>query len=393
MKVFKKSKTSHKSSTNKFSHPTPAALFLHAAKTEISEFISFLHMYIGKKTILLSKLFEGNKNTVVKSILIKRGKRNRMFLHISAMTILCLAVLISPYISDSNPFSQNQDRLTYAQELTNTEESLTPDNVFETTESEKPRDEIITYTVERGDTISTIAKKFQISEDTIKWQNNLTGDTIAVGDKLEILPVSGMAHKVARGDDVYKIATKYKTNPQGIVDFPFNDFANPQTFSLIEGQILIVPEGIKPEVQRLPQYQQPRYVAKLPGGGTAVSGAGWAWPFRGSINQSYAWYHRAVDIGGPIGSPVVSAQSGSVSQVFNGGYNGGYGTHVIISGDNGYSTLYAHLSSTNVTPGQRVTAGSSTIGWIGMTGRTTGPHLHFEIRSSAGLLNPLSFIQ
>lgn len=376
----------------KFSHPTPIALYIQACKTELREFVLFLRVYIEKKTISLTKIFEGNKNTVVKSILIKRGKRNRMFLHISAMTILCLAVLASPYISDSNPFSQNKDNLTYAQELTNHEESLTPDNVFETTESEKPRDKIITYTVERGDTLSTIAKKFQISEDTIKWQNNLEGDTIAVGDKLEILPVTGIAYKVAHGDTVYTIAKKYQTNPQGIVDFPFNDFANPQTFSLIDGQIVIVPDGIKPEVQKMPQYAQPKYYAKLPGANSPVSSAGWAWPIHGSINQFYSWYHRALDLGDPIGTPIMAAQNGTVAQVFNGGYNGGYGTHVIISGDNGYSTLYAHMMATNVTPGQRVTAGSSVIGWIGMTGRTTGPHVHFEIRSGGNILNPISFL-
>lgn len=309
------------------------------------------------------------------------------------MSVLGLAVVISPFISDTNPFSQEKDHLTFAQELGTEDNSLTPDDVFETRESKKPRSEVIKYTVQRGDTISTIAKKFQVSEDTVKWQNSLTSDTITVGDELEVLPVTGIAHKVASGDTVYTIAKKYSTNPQGIVDFPFNDFANPQTFSLVAGQILIVPEGVKPEEQASPRYQQPRYIAKLPGGGTSVSGAGWAWPFRGSINQFFAWYHQAVDIGGPIGTPVVAAQSGTVAEVYNGGWHGGYGTHVIISGSNGYTTLYAHMSGTNVSPGQTVSAGSTVVGWVGMTGRTTGPHLHFEIRGGGGFQNPLSFLQ
>lgn len=388
---FKKNRfaTSQKSTYNARKVISASLTFL---AQEIAEFALFLEEYTSKKILSVLGVFESNKNTVVKSILIKRGKRNRMFLHVSAMTVLCVAVLVSPYISDSNPFSNQKDQLTFAEALSSGKESLTTDDVFETVRSDKPRSEIISYTVQRGDTISTIAKKFGVSEDTIKWQNNLTSDAITVGDKLDVLPVTGIAHKVSRGDTVYTIAKKYSTHPQGVVDFPFNDFANPQTFSLVEGQILIVPEGIKPEEQAKPRYREPRYIAKLPSSGTAVTGAGWAWPLVGSINQAFAWYHKALDIGGQIGSPIVSAQTGSVSAVYNGGWNGGYGIHVIISGDNGYSTLYAHMSSTNVTPGQRVTAGSSVLGWVGMTGRTTGPHLHFEIRSAGGFLNPLSVL-
>jgi murein DD-endopeptidase MepM/ murein hydrolase activator NlpD len=110
------------------------------------------------------------------------------------------------------------------------------------------------------------------------------------------------------------------------------------------------------------------------------------------MNQYYSWYHRAVDLGAPVGTPIVAAHSGTVSEAIAGGWNYGYGTHVIISGDNGYQTLYAHMSALGVSSGQRVVAGSTIVGWVGMTGRTTGPHLHFEIRSGGGFLNPLSFL-
>jgi murein DD-endopeptidase MepM/ murein hydrolase activator NlpD len=84
----------------------------------------------------------------------------------------------------------------------------------------------------------------------------------------------------------------------------------------------------------------------------------------------------------------MSAQTGTVSQVFVGGWNGGYGTHVLITGTDGNVTLYAHMSGVNVNVGQAVTAGATTVGWVGMTGRTTGPHLHFEVKGA----NPLSYL-
>ncbi len=191
-----------------------------------------------------------------------------------------------------------------------------------------------------------------------------------------------------RGDTVYTIAKRYSANAQGIVDFPFNDFANPQTFSLVEGQIVIVPEGVPPA--EAPRVVRQQFVAKGP---VTITGGGFTWPVRGTINQGYFWYHQGIDIGGAVGTPIVAAHSGRVSEVYTSGWNGGYGTHIFITGDNGYTTLYAHMSGVNVSVGTRVVAGSTTVGWIGMTGRTTGPHLHFEVRSSGGFANPLGVIQ
>ncbi len=350
-------------------------------------FVNFLKIYIKDKVLIFSGAFEDSKNVMVKSVLIKRGKRNRMFLHVSAMAVLTIGVIVSPYVTDANLFGENSN-LSFAQNIGGSESSITTPDVFNTESSEKPRDKIIVYTVQNGDTLATISKKFGISVETIKWANDLKVDTITTGDSLQILPVSGIAHKVARGDTVYSIAKKYSANSQGIVDFPFNDFANPQTFSLIEGQILIVPEGIKPE--EAPKFVRPRYIASGP---VEVTTGGFTWPARGPINQGFVWYHKGIDIGGPVGTPIVAASSGRVSEVYNSGWNGGYGIHVIIAGENGYSTLYAHMSGTNVSPGDIVSAGKSVIGWIGMTGRTTGPHLHFEVRGGGGFINPLSVVQ
>ena len=217
--------------------------FYNLTISEFRHFVSFLKIYFKDKILIFSEGFEGSKNTMVRSVLIKRGKRNRLFLHLAAMAVLTAGAIVSPFISDANFFGENQN-LTFAQ---GTDSSIATVDVFNTETSEKPRDKIITYRVQNGDTISTIAKRFGISEETVKWANDLRSDSITAGDELEILPVTGMAHKVIRGDTVYSIAKKYGAQAQAIADFPFNDFANPQTFSLVEGQILIVPEGVKPE--------------------------------------------------------------------------------------------------------------------------------------------------
>lgn len=348
----------------------------------------FLERYGKGKFLIFSNAFEGNKNQIVKSILIRRGRRNRMFLHLAAMSILTVGLLISPFISDSNPFSAPKTE-TFAKELAQGT-TLSSDDVFSTQTNDKIRDKIITYTVQKGDTVGTIAERFNISADTVRWVNDLKDDSITTGDELKILPVTGIAHKVESGDTIYSIAKKYSANPQAIADFPFQAWSDPQTFSLVIGQIVIVPDGVKPADQAKPEYVKPTYATVVSPG--VVGATGFAWPVNGALNQGYSWYHRAIDLGASVGTPVVAAQSGIVSEVHGAGWNYGYGIHVVISGENGYSTLYAHMSGVNVAAGASVTAGKTVIGWVGLTGRTTGSHLHFEVRSGGGNVNPLSFL-
>ena len=243
---------------------------------------------------------------------------------------------------------------------------------------------------QKGDTVSTIAQKFGISADTVRWANDLSDDTINVGDSLQILPVTGIEYKVQSGDTVYTIAKKLATDPQKIVDFPFNDFANPETFSLVTGQMLIVPDGIQPAAQ--PFIRPQVYIAQGPSA-TSFSASGFTWPVHGLITQFASWYHMALDLAAPYGTPIIAAKSGTVVEANTGGWNYGYGNDVIIDHGGGYKSLYAHMEAVNVSQGQQVVGGSTVIGWIGLTGRTTGPHVHFEIRLNDVTINPLPFLQ
>ena len=355
---------------------------------ELKGFFFFLFIVYGKKKIVsFSVSFEKSKNKLVKFFLMKRGRYNRPFLHLTTMAVLGIGVLVAPFLADTYPiFSSNAQSLKDLQQEVEPQSISVSDDVFQTKESVKPRNKIVTYTVQKGDTITTIAKKYSISVETIKWSNDLTSDTLAIGDEIKILPVTGMSHKVSKGDTVYSIAKKYDTEAQKIVDFPFNDFANPETFALVEGQIVIVPDGIKPSER--PTIRRQVYIASGP---STISGSGFTWPVQGPVSQFAAWYHMALDITSPLGTPILAAQSGKVSIVSAGGWDGGYGTNLYVDGPDG-RTHYAHMSGVNVSMGDNVIAGRTVVGWVGMTGRTTGPHVHFEIMKNGQLVNPISYL-
>ncbi len=348
------------------------------------EFLNFFSFYLKGKVKNSSIFFENNKNALVRLFMAKRGKYNRPFLHVATFIVLAIGVVVGPFLAKTYPvFSSNETAVSESAQSISV-----GDNVFQTNISEKPRDKIIDYTVQKGDTISTIAEKFGVSENTVRWANDLTGDDITVGDTLKILPVTGMSYKVQSGDTVYTIAKKFNTDTQKIVDFPFNDFANPETFSLVEGQMLIVPDAIKPSEQ---QYIKPQvYIAQGP---VSVSSAGFTWPLHGVITQFASWYHMALDIAAPIGTPIVAAQTGTVSSVSVGSWDYGYGNNVYIDNGAGYKSHYAHMMAVNVSVGDHVEAGKTVLGWVGVTGRTTGPHVHFEILRNGVLVNPLPYLQ
>lgn len=259
------------------------------------------------------------------------------------------------------------------------------------------RREVIKYTVQPGDNVSSIAEQFEVSADSLLWANGKLEDNpdmLSVGQSLNIPPVSGVLHTVQSGEAVRSIADKYKSKKfdlnalvQNIVNFEFNqerhDFKGAD-YVLTTGQFLMVPGGTKP--------YQPRVVSAYSGPlpATAARGTGsFGWPVSGRITQKFWTRHPGIDVGAPKGAPVLAADSGYVIQ--SGWSNVGYGFMILINHGNGYLTRYAHLSALNVEVGDSVKKGQL-IGRVGSTGNSTGPHLHFEIIRGAVHRNPFGLL-
>ncbi|MBU1323215.1 M23 family metallopeptidase [Patescibacteria group bacterium] len=354
---------------------------------EIKSFLKFLADYFIKRGTEFLEQFEAGKGVVVEGLVSKRGRYTRPFLHTGMTGLFLIGLLLAPVITqavgEDPDVTSGQGGVVLG---------LGMDSLDITTSvSIKPRDNVVTYIVRPGDTISSIANKFDVSIDTIRWQNDLKSiDAIKPGDKIEVPPVTGMVHKVKRGETVYSIAKKYDVTAQQIINWPFNTYSNDESFELAAGQVLIVPDGVKPaEVLWDPK----RYVAQsTPNAGAPPAGGGqFVWPAAGTISQRYVWYHRAIDIANKAAPAILAADSGRVTVA--GWPDGvGYGNRVIIDHGNGFQTMYAHLSGISVEAGQTVNRGD-VIGRMGSSGRSTGIHLHFEVRTGGSLVNPLDYLK
>ena len=348
---------------------------------QLQEFILFLVSYIRSRLEISGKTLEKIKDLVVAILVAQRGKYSIAFLNTVFFLVAVFLFQLGPFLAENNPFLKNEN-LVEAQVLAF--EYNPWQYSFETEYSIKPRDRIVEYKVRTGDTLARIAKKYGVSINTIKWANNLKSDKVRVGQILKIPPVTGVVHKVKKGETIYSIAKKYKVSPQNIVNFPFNEFADPETFALRPGQILYVPGGVIEKKKVIKR----KYLAVVKAGKKGTGN--FIWPASGRITQYPTWYHMAVDIANRSAPPILAADSGTV--IYAGCIRYGYGCHVVIDHGNGYKTLYAHLSRIYVSIGQKVGKGQA-IGRMGSTGRSTGTHLHFEIRWGRRLLNPLKFLK
>lgn len=349
---------------------------------DFKEFIVFFKGYLFSRLTSAGRSFEAIKDIIVAFLIVKRGKYSSSFLNSSFFLIIATVIIGGPIIAENSPF------VNVPQQVGDYQASVVSYNPYEgslsTVYSVKSRYQVDDYEVKGGDTLELIAKRFDVSIDTIKWANDLTGDTIKPGQTLKISPVTGIVHKVVAGETVYSIAKKYGVTAQNIVNYIWNDFADPDTFVLSVGQTLYVPDGvIRPVVQPGGQF-----IATIQAG--ARGSSNFIWPTSGVISQNPVWYHMALDIANSSAPVIIAADTGSVTYAGCVGY--GYGCHVIINHGNGYETLYAHLSRYDVEVGDSVGQGGQ-IGVMGSTGRSTGTHLHFEIRSGGTLLNPLNFLR
>ena len=275
-----------------------------------------------------------------------------------------------------------------------------------------PRSPVVEYKTQGGDSISGIASRYGVSIDTILSNNptlNANNPNLIQRDQLLIIPrKDGILYKVGYGDTVDKIVKQYDNiTSDTVVSYKPNNVSNPS--QLEQGQYLLLPGAtIKPPPP--PPPPPPRTgnpsagpgVGNNPGGGTAAPSSGGKFSnfplaqWR-SVSDAFGTsrgggsYHTGIDLDlySYQFQPIFSVCDGVVKSTEYLTYS--YGYHVIIDCGEGWTTLYAHMSQINVTPGQRVSAGG-TLGLTGLTGFTTGHHLHFEIRYNGGYLNPALYL-
>lgn len=256
-----------------------------------------------------------------------------------------------------------------------------PEGTLADIQDQKPHsNQISIYVVREGDSLSEIAGMFHVSPNTILWANNLTNaKSVRPGDTLVILPVTGVEHVVLKGETLASIVKKYKGDMQEVLDF--NSLS--AGAKLAVGDSIVIPDGVDAPL-----------VAKSSGSSSAgnsklISGAGgpvvegyYLRPLIGGRKSQGLHGYNGVDISTPVGTSIMASCPGTVLVSRDSGWNGGYGDYIVIQCSNGTQTVYGHLSKTEVSAGASVVQGQ-VIGLSGNTGRSTGAHLHFEIRGAS----------
>ncbi len=241
---------------------------------------------------------------------------------------------------------------------------------------ESLENDISVYVVRKGDSVAEIAEMFGVSADTVLAANDMKkGDKLTEGDVLVILPISGVEHTIAKGQTLQGIANIYKVGVQDILDY--NDMSAGD--NIVIGSRLFIPgAGLlsetptkKPSTSSGGNYYQSNPVKGV--AGYFINPV----PTGRKTQGLHGAAKRGVDIGAPIGTPIYASASGTVL-IAKTGWSGGYGNMVIVQHPNGTRTLYAHMSKLGTKTGAKVSQGE-VIGYVGSTGRSTGPHLHFEV--------------
>jgi murein DD-endopeptidase MepM/ murein hydrolase activator NlpD len=280
--------------------------------------------------------------------------------------------------------------------------SLVRNPNMDTTIPENSRSDVSIYTVEAGDSIFSIASKFGLKPESVLWANDdyFGGDptvALSIGVQLNIPPTDGVLYKWKEGDVLEKVADEYDASEIKILSWPSNnlDVSNPtfkpDTYVMIPGGVGTIESWIQ-EVAYSPRSGVTQTIegpggCAISGGYGAIGSTAFIWPSAQHELSGFDFssYHKGIDIAAYVGDPVWASDSGTV--VYAGWNNSGYGNLVMIDHNNGYQTVYGHLSVVYVTCGENIAQGVA-IGAAGSTGKSTGPHLHFEIRKNGFWINP-----
>jgi murein DD-endopeptidase MepM/ murein hydrolase activator NlpD len=273
----------------------------------------------------------------------------------------------------------------------------------------RPRENVITYTVQVGDNLFSIADKYGLKPETLLWGNYDTlkdnPEILKPDQVLNILPVDGTYYQWKQYDTLEGVASFFKVKPDAIIDYPGNNLdlttSITSTTAINPDTWLIVPDGKRaikdwgpPAISRsnpaVARYYGPGSCGSIYEG--AIGTGVFVWPTTEHWISGYTFssIHPAIDIAGQLGNAVYAADSGVV--VYAGWSNYGYGNLLVIDHGNGWQTAYAHLNSIGVSCGQSVTRGIM-VAALGTTGNSSGPHLHFEMSYNGAKVNPLDYIK
>lgn len=229
---------------------------------------------------------------------------------------------------------------------------------------------ISVYVVHEGDTLPAIARMFQVSVNTIRWANDIKSKGVSVGQTLVILPISGVKHLVKKGETIQGIT---KLHGGSLVEvLIYNNLTKDSKLAI--GDEIIIPDG---------EIVETRPTTSSANSSRPSYNGYYMKPIVGGVKTQGIHGRNGVDLASSYGSNILASADGEVI-IARSGWNGGYGTYIVVKHANGTQTLYAHLSSLLVSAGQSVSQGQ-VIGRMGSTGKSTGVHLHFEVR---GARNP-----